>query len=491
MAKRHWNLGIIRLFNDVLYEEALSQTPNGLRYHLIDICVDELAKVNKNASLPLTEATFLDCLEPFFALAQKAEDKTVHKRVMDNVLMKFLNGYSFVSEAAAGEDEDAESLIFDQVHVGSVAKFIFEVASDNDTDERYRKALYEMHKTFVRQIRAAGRDVDLKNSEEEEEVDDDSFLKDACNLPDDEHQDSFNKSDVKEDVKEEQSAEEPAKTSAEKKKKKKKGKKKKKSKDADVAPETPSKKDRDNKHDGNEEEKTAKHHDNVSAVTPVKTAKDYTSISPSPKTDPSSKKKKTRENEAINSEVRDAGATPKEPAKEPMEETSNKAEKVKTKSSKKKRKKRDNEAIDLEAKGENKDQESKSMCNTPTPKRKKQEQKSPPSVDPRSMVDSDGVDKISLSSQKKSPSSSSPNTEAPNNNSASKRVSFGKMNHCKSYKASMKALKTLNQQVWSTANRTPDKSILYKKGSAEDTCKSSEKASAASSSRKKKGKRQV
>ena len=52
MAKRHWNLGIIRLFNDVLYEEALSQTPNGLRYHLIDICVDELAKVNKNAYPP-------------------------------------------------------------------------------------------------------------------------------------------------------------------------------------------------------------------------------------------------------------------------------------------------------------------------------------------------------------------------------------------------------------------------------------------------------
>lgn len=50
MSKRYWNMGIVRLFNDVLYEEALSQTPNGLRYHLIDVFVEELAKVNKDAA---------------------------------------------------------------------------------------------------------------------------------------------------------------------------------------------------------------------------------------------------------------------------------------------------------------------------------------------------------------------------------------------------------------------------------------------------------
>jgi hypothetical protein len=70
MALRHWNMGIIRLFNDALYEEVLSQTPNGLRFHLIDIALDELATVQAEAPMPLTEATFLDCMEPFFAMAQ-------------------------------------------------------------------------------------------------------------------------------------------------------------------------------------------------------------------------------------------------------------------------------------------------------------------------------------------------------------------------------------------------------------------------------------
>ena len=169
MAKRYWNMGIVRLFNDVIYEEALSRTPNGLRYHLIDICVHELAKVNKEASVSLTEATFLDCLEPFFAMVQRVEDKNVQKRVVDSVMMKFLNEYSFVSDVALSEDEEEDKqLIFQQVHVGTVAKFIFEIASDGDTDERYRKGLYEMHKTFVRKIRAAGRDVDTDAGEEEE-----------------------------------------------------------------------------------------------------------------------------------------------------------------------------------------------------------------------------------------------------------------------------------------------------------------------------------
>jgi len=171
MAKRHWNLGIIRLFNDTLFEEVLSQVPNGLRYHLIDITIAELASANKDADLPLTEATFLDCLEPYFALAQSAEDKIAQKRIVDNVLTKFLMEHSVVSDNAieAGESDEAGELIFQEVHVGSVAKFIFEMASDGETKDGYRAGLYELHKIYQRRIAAIGRDVDLENGSDEEE----------------------------------------------------------------------------------------------------------------------------------------------------------------------------------------------------------------------------------------------------------------------------------------------------------------------------------
>jgi hypothetical protein len=190
MSLRHWNLGICRLFNDCLFEEVLNQLPNGLRYHLIDISLEELAKVNAKAPMPLTEATFLDALEPYFAMAQTgAGSAIVQSRVMENVLEKFLNKFSVVSETAVAESEQEnddsdkkESLIMDQVHVGSIAQFIFDLASDPETSGKYRKSLYEMHKSYMRRLKKVGKDVELPGSEvddDEDEEDIDGFAVDA------------------------------------------------------------------------------------------------------------------------------------------------------------------------------------------------------------------------------------------------------------------------------------------------------------------------
>lgn len=176
MATRHWNLGIIRLFNDALFEEVLNKTPNGLRYHLIDITLEELAKVNATAPMQLTEATFLDTLEPYFAMCQTGGgDDTIQQRVLEKVGDKFLDDYSVVSSNALGGDdieEDSEdALIFNQVHVGSVAQFIFELASDPETKDRYRKSLYDMHKKYMRRLKDAGTDVELHEDDDGKEED--------------------------------------------------------------------------------------------------------------------------------------------------------------------------------------------------------------------------------------------------------------------------------------------------------------------------------
>ena len=348
MAVRHWSIGIITIFNDVIYEEGLSDdTPgltNGLRYHLIDICIDELAKVNRDAEMPLTEATFLDCVEPFFVLAKGAVDKNVQRRVMDNVLLKFLNEYSVVSPAAIeeGNDEDVdteegESLIFDQVHVGTVSKFIFELGSDNETDERFRKSLYEMHKTFERQIRAAGRDVDLDQYFEDEE------------------------DEVKADDEEEEEENEDAKMA-----------------------------------------ETREDDENITS--------DVTKYTPEKK-----KKRKSKQSNGGNEGAVEVASSPKTPTVAHQEEGNSGATTPKS-SSKKKKRKQQNEATEDEP-------TDTITLKTPTPKsKKKKKQKSPPSVDPRSMNSPDGD------------ASYSDNDDAAAG--ASKRVSFGKMNHCKSYKAS-------------------------------------------------------
>jgi len=161
MAQRHWNLGIIRLFNDAMYEEVLSKTPNGVRYHLIDVCIEELCKVSKmDESPPLTEAVFLDVMEPFFAMAQTGDgDDTVHQRVVENVFEKFLTTFSVFRETRAKDDT---KLVLDQVHVGTVAQFLLEVAADEACrTDTYRQNLYNLYKMYVRRMKQVGEDHDV------------------------------------------------------------------------------------------------------------------------------------------------------------------------------------------------------------------------------------------------------------------------------------------------------------------------------------------
>ncbi len=179
MASRHWNLGIIRLFNDAIFEEVLrvQKYGNGVRFHLLDICLDELALVNseKETGLPLTEATYLDCMEPYFAMAQRVEDNIVHDRVMEKVMSRFLDEYSIVSDNYSSKESNSgakKKLVMDQVHVQTVAQFLFELASDTETDDKYRKQLYDMHKMYMKRVKAVGRDV-IMDADADDDDDDD------------------------------------------------------------------------------------------------------------------------------------------------------------------------------------------------------------------------------------------------------------------------------------------------------------------------------
>jgi Nucleolar protein,Nop52 len=203
MAKRHWHQGIIRLFNDAIYEQVLRETPNGLRYHVIDVTLHELAKVNANAKhcpMPLTEATLLEVLEPYFAMAQTGAggDDSVQARVLENILTKFLTHYSVARTETPPYEEDkggaeekkqghdnnnsntsssCNSLVMDNVHVGTIGQYLFTIASDTDTLDKYRKSLYDLHKRYVRRLNEPGvKDVniqaDMDDDEEEEEEED-------------------------------------------------------------------------------------------------------------------------------------------------------------------------------------------------------------------------------------------------------------------------------------------------------------------------------
>jgi Nucleolar protein,Nop52 len=214
MASRHWSLGIIRLFNDALYEEVLSKTPNGVRYHIIDCCLEELCRaVARSGCCPLTEATLIDVLEPYFALAQTGDgDDTVQARVTEQVLVKFLTHYSvfsndYVAWRKSGKASDPiqpkigangkqksdilpKDLVLDQVHVGTLSKFIFEVAADDAVEkDEYRQALYNVHKQYERVMRQVGLEYDVDLEGELEMDEDGEYSADENENEDDMEQD--------------------------------------------------------------------------------------------------------------------------------------------------------------------------------------------------------------------------------------------------------------------------------------------------------------
>jgi len=237
MALRGWNYGIVLLLNDAIFDEILKQPPNGLRYHLIDLCLEELAKVNAKAKVPLTEATFLDVLEPFFGLCQtgsRSHDDTVQTRVMDRIFDNFLENYCVVSDRALRDtdmDENSENedescaFIFDQVHVKTVAEFSFALGSDPETSDKYRKSLYDMHKKYMRRLKQIGKDVKLESDDDDDDMC--QFLTEENNevIRDDSAGESRKNDDCGDDAEEEQP---PKATEVEKGKKESKKKKKKK-----------------------------------------------------------------------------------------------------------------------------------------------------------------------------------------------------------------------------------------------------------------------
>lgn len=409
MAKRHWNLGIVRLFNDIICDEVLMQTPNGLRLHLIDLSLDELAKVNARAPMPLTEATFVDVLEPFFALAQACKDKVVQARIVDKVLHGFLEKYSVVSEAALAETEE-ENFIMTEVHVGTVADFIFSLGSDSDTRNEYREALYSTYKDYKRRLKHVGRDVVLDLNDEN------AGDGDAEEMEDGEEARVIEVDDPITYVDDTLDNEEP-----------------------------PSKKSRSK---GNKKSKGA----SAEATVGSKVAK-------------GERKKDVAAKEKVRAEVEMGSKKRVRALVEEAEEEGPTAEKKSSKKKKKAKKEIPVETVPLVA---------EELVETSAAEKSKKKKKS--GISPAQ----EEVITISLASQQQAKEAtvatekSDDNKEEPIKDKKKKtkrketeeekearRVSFGKVNHSKSHKASMKALRTMPPPK--LVSVTPDKSILLKK----------------------------
>ncbi|XP_028701125.2 ribosomal RNA processing protein 1 homolog B isoform X1 [Macaca mulatta] len=105
LKRNGWEESRIKVFLDVLMKEILcpeSQSPNGVRFHFIDIYLDELSKVGGKELLADQNLKFID---PFCKIAAKTKDHTLVQTIARGVFEAIVDQSPFVPEETMEEQK--------------------------------------------------------------------------------------------------------------------------------------------------------------------------------------------------------------------------------------------------------------------------------------------------------------------------------------------------------------------------------------------------
>ncbi|XP_073524914.1 ribosomal RNA processing protein 1 homolog A [Phyllobates terribilis] len=166
LKKGDWEESLVENFLTVLVDEVLKpEAPQGVQHHLIDIYLDELAKVG---SSELPADLNLKLIEPFCRIAAKAKDFLLRQSVVTGIFQAILEQSPFAIEDlmkevghTAGENGDTSSESEDlrsedcddigpvlQFDYQALADRLFNLASRKNVPARNRKSLYRLVKRF-------------------------------------------------------------------------------------------------------------------------------------------------------------------------------------------------------------------------------------------------------------------------------------------------------------------------------------------------------
>ena len=145
LQRKDWQNDVVDAFLDILEEEVMTKTPNGLRLHLADIFLPELVTITLGE---ISTDAFTRLLRPFFAAAQGCLDTPFQERVSNKVFRSYIRTHAREHQGATDlEGADAHQL-FVNVCTSVVQAMIFDIASDSDTVEKNRRRLYLLHQEF-------------------------------------------------------------------------------------------------------------------------------------------------------------------------------------------------------------------------------------------------------------------------------------------------------------------------------------------------------
>jgi ribosomal RNA-processing protein 1 len=173
LQRNDWQNDSVDDFLNILEEEVMTKTPNGLRLHLADIFLPELVTITMGE---ISTDAFTRLLRPFFAAAQGCLDTSFQERVSNKVFRAFARTHAREHRGGMdgvgggdGDGGDGQQL-FLNVRTSTVQAMIFEAASDADTAEKNRRRLYLLHQEFPSLTGLAFASMDDEGTEEIEIV---------------------------------------------------------------------------------------------------------------------------------------------------------------------------------------------------------------------------------------------------------------------------------------------------------------------------------
>jgi Nucleolar protein,Nop52 len=145
LQRKDWQNDSVDAFLDILEEEVLTKTPNGLRLHLADIFLPELVTITMGE---ISTDAFTRLLRPFFAAAQGCLDTSFQERVSNKVFRAFARTHAREHRGSMELDGGDVQELFFNVRTSTVQAMVFEAASDSETAEKNRRRLYLLHQDF-------------------------------------------------------------------------------------------------------------------------------------------------------------------------------------------------------------------------------------------------------------------------------------------------------------------------------------------------------
>ena len=173
LHERNYPLKLTQQLLEVLNTEVLTKTPNGVRFHIIDVYLEELMEVSNG---DIETKQFLLLIEPFLSLLSTSRDQALFDRIIKQIFHEFLNKYT--ESSLNGEIENNEiKKLFTNVKRTAIQYALFQIASDEQTNPNNRPKIYAIHKEYAIQTGLPFVTEDIINDIESDHIHEDKTKK--------------------------------------------------------------------------------------------------------------------------------------------------------------------------------------------------------------------------------------------------------------------------------------------------------------------------